>query len=123
MASYVCDLCGFQSDDRAAILSHVRDEHQVEDPATLGSLEQDAGLLILRDQDGARAVDLGALLTDLERLEREKAEIEKHMAELAEQQASLENELAELERDQQRIDAEEADIRARQRQADEYLSN
>jgi hypothetical protein len=62
MPNYVCDLCGFQSEDRAAILSHVRDEHQVNDPATLGSLEQDDGLLILRDQDGATAVDMGAWL-------------------------------------------------------------
>lgn len=62
MATYVCDLCGFQSEDRAAILSHVRDEHQVNDPATLGSLEQDDGLLILRDQDGATALDMGAWL-------------------------------------------------------------
>lgn len=62
MTTYVCDLCGFQSEDRAAILSHLRDEHQVNDPATLGSLEQDACLLILRDQDGATAVDLDAWL-------------------------------------------------------------
>jgi len=62
MATYVCDLCGFQSDDRAALLSHLRDEHQVNDPAELGSLEQDDGLLILRDQDGARAIDLAAWL-------------------------------------------------------------
>jgi len=62
MANYVCDLCGFQSEDRAAILAHVRDEHQVNDPATLGSLEQDDGLLILRDQDGATTIDLDAWL-------------------------------------------------------------
>ena len=33
MANYVCDLCGWQSEDPDAILSHMRDEHQVEDAA------------------------------------------------------------------------------------------
>ena len=62
MTSYICDLCGWQSEDPAAVKDHMRDEHQVNDPATVGSLEQDDGLLILRDQDGATAVDMGAWL-------------------------------------------------------------
>lgn len=62
MATYVCDLCGFQSDDRAAILSHVRDEHQVNDPAELGSVTQEDGRLILRSGADVTAVDLDAWL-------------------------------------------------------------
>ncbi len=60
MASYVCDLCGWQSDDRAATVAHLRDAHQVNAPADVGSLEQDDGLLILRDQNGATVIDLDA---------------------------------------------------------------
>ena len=62
MASYVCDLCGWQSDDRAATLSHMRAAHQVEDAGPVGSLEQDVGLLILRSGDQVTALDLDAWL-------------------------------------------------------------
>jgi len=59
---YICDLCGFQSDDRAAILAHLRDAHQVDDPAELGSLNQDDGLLILRSGNQVTTIDLDAWL-------------------------------------------------------------
>ena len=64
MASYVCDLCGWQSEDPAAVKDHMRAAHGVaiENAAIVGSLEQDDGLLILRDQDGATALDMGAWL-------------------------------------------------------------
>lgn len=55
-------LCSFQSDDRAALLHHLHDAHQVNAPAELGSLTQDAGLLILRNGDQVTAVDLDAWL-------------------------------------------------------------
>jgi hypothetical protein len=60
MTTYVCDLCGFQSEERAALLSHLRDEHQVEDAGPVGSLEQDDGLLILRSGDQVTTIDLDA---------------------------------------------------------------
>jgi len=65
MPSYVCDFCGWQSDDRAATVAHLRDAHQVNAPADVGSIEQDAGLLILRDQNGATALDLSAEVSAL----------------------------------------------------------
>lgn len=62
MANYVCDLCGFQSEDRAELLSHLRAEHQVEDAGPVGSLEQDDGLLTRRSGDGVTTIDLDAWL-------------------------------------------------------------
>jgi len=60
MPNYVCDLCGWQSDDRAATLSHLRAAHQVEDAGPVGSIEQDAGLCSLRSGDPVTALDLDA---------------------------------------------------------------
>ncbi|OQA43734.1 MAG: hypothetical protein BWY52_01783 [Chloroflexi bacterium ADurb.Bin325] len=65
MASYICDLCGWQSNNRAALISHLRDEHGVNDPAETGSMTQTDGLLILRSGDNVTAIDLDAWLAAL----------------------------------------------------------
>jgi len=62
MANYVCDLCGFQSEDRAAILAHFASEHPASEPAEVGSMTQEDGRLILRSGADVTAVDLDAWL-------------------------------------------------------------
>lgn len=62
--SYTCDLCGFQSKDRAAVLAHVTREHGVTDPVEVGAVDQADGLLTLRQGDQETVIDLGAWLAD-----------------------------------------------------------
>lgn len=64
MTTYVCDLCGWQSDDQTEVKDHMRAAHGVEvaNAAIVGSLEQDDGLLILRSGDQVTALDLDAWL-------------------------------------------------------------
>lgn len=62
MANYVCDLCGFQSEDRAAILAHFASKHPASEPAEVGSMTQEDGRLILRSGADVTAVDLDAWL-------------------------------------------------------------
>lgn len=69
MTSYVCDLCGWQSEDRATALAHVASEHGIKDPSEVGRLDYDArGRLVLRSGDGETVIDLdqwlGLILTD-----------------------------------------------------------
>ena len=63
--SYVCDLCGFQSEDRAAVLAHVAREHGVTDPVEVGAVDQAGGLLTLRQGDRETVIDLAAWLAGL----------------------------------------------------------
>ena len=63
-ALYTCDLCGFQSEDRAAVLAHVRREHGVTDPVEVGAVDQADGLLTLRQGDQETVIDLAAWLAE-----------------------------------------------------------
>ena len=63
-ALYTCDLCGFQSEDRAAVLAHVRRAHGVTDPVEVGAVDQADGLLTLRQGDQETVIDLAAWLAE-----------------------------------------------------------
>jgi len=49
MATYVCDLCGFQSEDRAALMTHFADKHPESDPENVATIIQDGQYLTLTD--------------------------------------------------------------------------
>ena len=63
--SFVCDLCGLQSGDLAAIQAHLVETHGVTLPGEVGRLDQAEGRLTLTSGDQVTVVDLDAWLTDL----------------------------------------------------------
>jgi hypothetical protein len=64
-ASYVCDECGYQSDNRDDVLIHAITEHGITDAGEVGSVEQIDGRLILRSGGETTTIDLDAWLADV----------------------------------------------------------
>lgn len=64
MTNFVCDLCGFQSEDRAAALAHVAGQHGIADPVEVGQVDQQDGRLYLRSGDSETVIDLDQWLAE-----------------------------------------------------------
>lgn len=62
--TYICDLCGHQAADRAAISKHLLAEHGISDTAEVGALTQQDGILTLRSGDDVTVIDLEEWLHD-----------------------------------------------------------
>ena len=60
--TYVCDLCGFQADQREAIHDHLKTAHQVTEPGEVGSLQQDGRNLTLKNGDDVTVIPLDTWL-------------------------------------------------------------
>lgn len=59
-ATYTCDECGYQAAERDLVVEHLRTAHGITDTAEVGSVTQQAGLLILRSGDHETVIDLDA---------------------------------------------------------------
>lgn len=59
-AIYTCDECGYQAEERDLVAAHLRTAHGIIDTAEVGSVTQEAGLLILRSGDHETVIDLAA---------------------------------------------------------------
>ncbi len=63
-ATYTCDECGYQAAERALVIAHLRVAHGITDTAEVGSVTQQAGMLILRSDDHETVIDLDAWLRE-----------------------------------------------------------
>src|ERR1035437_1358961 len=64
MANFICDLGGQSFQDLDGARNHLQAVHQVDDAAELGSMEQNAGILTLRNSGEETVIDLDQWLTE-----------------------------------------------------------
>lgn len=65
MENYICDNCGYSSDDFKDIIRHLEDKHNIIDFEIKGSIEQKDGKLYLKNLEEVIIIDIQELFKSL----------------------------------------------------------
>lgn len=63
-STYTCDECGYQAEELALVVEHLRVAHGITDVGEVGSIAQHEGRLILRSGASETVIDLAAWLRE-----------------------------------------------------------